>query len=184
MLGVCSVLYQVRIVEIPLEVLGFGSAMLIVVMLIHGAGLDRIVALYNHGSRRLRERARHPHLANYTFAGTILLVLFLHILEICVWGVAVNKSGLIPNFRNAMYFSANTYTTIGYGNMLLPFDWRELGPLMAISGLFTFAWTTGVLFNIVGSQHDLVAELASLNKKKPELRRTKHEQRLDPDKKN
>jgi hypothetical protein len=30
---------------------------------------------------------------------------------------------------------------------------------MAISGLFTFAWTTGLMFDVVHSQHTLAAEL-------------------------
>ena len=153
-------------IEIPFDVLGFGSVMLVLVMLVHGAGLDLIVSYYNGRSKTLRDRGWHPRLATYIFAVTILLVLFLHILEICIWGVAVYKTGLIPDFRNSMYFCANTYVTIGYGQMLLPHSWRELGPLMAISGLFTFAWTTGQLFTIVGYHHDLVEELAASRKKK------------------
>lgn len=151
--------------EIPFAVLAFGSVMLVLVMLVHGAGLDLIVGRYNRRSQTLRERARHPSLATYIFAGTILLVLFLHLLEIFIWSIAVYKTGLIPNFRNSMYFCANTYVTIGYGQMLLSYDWRELGPLMAISGLFTFAWTTGQLFTIVGYQHNLSTELKTLRKK-------------------
>lgn len=154
--------------EIPIEVLTFGGAMLVLVMLVHGAGLDRIVAYYNNRSQMLRERAWHPHAATYIFAVTILFVLILHVLEICIWGFAVDWMGLIPNLRNSMYFCANTYVTIGYGQMLLPSSWRELGPLMAISGLFSFAWTTGQLFAIVGYHHDLSVELARLRKTRKE----------------
>jgi hypothetical protein len=45
--------------------------------------------------------------------------------------------------------------------MALPQSWHELSPMIAISGLFTFAWTTSEMFNIVGYQHDLVAELSA-----------------------
>ena len=48
--------------------------------------------------------------------------------------------------------------------MILPFDWRELSPIMAISGLFTFGWTTGEMFDIVGQQRELVADLAEIRK--------------------
>ena len=37
-----------------------------------------------------------------------------------------------------------------------------------MSGLFTFAWTTSEMFNIVGDQHDLVAELSAKGQKKIE----------------
>jgi|GEM_PF-2145739 hypothetical protein len=153
-------------VKVPIEVLGFGSVMLVIIVLIHGAGLDRIIERYKRRSEVLRRKLWHPYLATSLFAVTILLMLFLHVFEICVWGVALNRTGLITSFRDSMYFSANTYTTIGYGLMILPYNWRELSPLMAISGLFTFAWTTGELFSIVESQRQLVEDLALQRKKK------------------
>ena len=113
---------------------------------------------------------------------TILLILILHITEACIWGVVLNKLGLIQNLRDSIYFSANTYTTIGYGLMILPFDWRELSPIMAMSGLFTFAWTTGEMFNIAQSQHKLVAELAEHRQKirRSEEKSTSSEAALTP----
>ena len=151
-------------VKVPIEVLGLGSLMLVIIVLIHGAGLDRILGLYERRSEVYRLRFRHPYLATSIFAVTILLMLFLHVFEICIWGVALNRAGLITSFRDAMYFSANTYTTIGYGLMILPYNWRELSPLMAISGLFTFAWTTGELFGVVDKQRRLVKVLAAQRK--------------------
>jgi hypothetical protein len=151
-------------VKLPIEVLGFGSVMLVIIVLIHGAGLNRILGLYERRAEVYRLRLRHPYLATFIFAATILLMLFLHVFEILVWGVALHRTGLVSNFRDAMYFSANTYTTIGYGLMILPYNWRELSPLMAISGLFTFAWTTGELFGIVDRQRRLVKDLAAQRK--------------------
>lgn len=149
---------------IPVEVLLFGGVMLVIVVLIHGAGLDYIVARYKRKAERLRARQDRPQLAIFIFAVTILLMLVLHVSEACIWGVVLNKVGLISNLRDSIYFSANTYTTIGYGYMILPESWRELSPIMAISGLFTFAWTTGEMFGIVGQQHQLVADLAEVRR--------------------
>jgi hypothetical protein len=80
--------------------------------------------------------------------------------------VVLNLSGLILNLRDSVYFSANTYTTIGYGKMILPENWRELSPIMAISGLFTFAWTTGQMFELVGFRRKLSEDLATLQKQR------------------
>src|SRR5271167_2477389 len=104
-------------VKLPIEVLGFGSIMLVIIVLIHGAGLDRIIARHKRKSEELRQRSWHPHLATTIFAAAILFMLFLHVFEICVWGIALRGTGLIGNLRDSMYFSANTYTTIGYGQM-------------------------------------------------------------------
>jgi len=35
---------------------------------------------------------------------------------------------LIPEIHDALYFAANTYTSLGYGDMLLTYDWRKLSP--------------------------------------------------------
>ena len=150
---------------IPLEVLAFGGVMLVIIVLLHGAGLDRVVTRYKRRADTLRAKGRPPHFATCVFATTILLILILHIAEACIWGVVLNKVGLIQNLRDSIYFSANTYTTIGYGLMILPFDWRELSPIMAMSGLFTFAWTTGEMFNIAQRQHQLVADLSEHRQK-------------------
>ena len=146
---------------IPVGVIVFGGAMSVVIMLIHGAGLDRIVNRYKKKAEMLRKKKRHPKLAAFVFGGTILLMLLLHMAETCLWGVVLNRAGLVPNVRNAIYFAANTYTTLAYGDMLLPHNWRELSPIIAMSGLFTFAWTTSELFNVVGYQHDLQNDLSS-----------------------
>lgn len=148
------------------EVLTFGAGMLLFIVVLHGAGLDRIMALYKRKSEMLRKRGLHPYQATLAFAGSVLLMLCLHLTETTIWGLALNKSGLISDLRDSIYFSANTYTTLGYGGMLLPHDWRELGPIISISGMFTFAWTTSEMFNIVGYHHDLVSELSARRRQK------------------
>ncbi len=160
------ILQEVRDDVIPVEVLVLGATMLLIITIIHGAGLDRIVALYQHRAELLRKKKRHPRMATLVFANAILLMLFLHLTEITIWGVVLHKIRLIPNSRDAIYFAANTYTTLGMGPMSLPHQWRELSPMIAIAGLFTFAWTTSEMFNLVGYNRDLIAQLASVRGKK------------------
>ena len=157
-------LYQIA----PVEVVGVGSLILVGVVIIHGIGLDWIVRRYHRRSQLLLDKAWRPLIATPMFAATIFLLLMLHVLEICIWGLVLTKMGLIPTMRDAMYFAANTYTSLGYGDIHLPGAWRDLSPIVSISGLFTFAWTTGQLFVIVQSQHDLVQRLESIRARKKE----------------
>lgn len=152
---------QIREDVIPVELIVLGSTVLVIVTLIHGIGLDGISTRYKRMAERLKKRGWHPRFAMVIFAGAILLMLFLHLVEICIWGLVLHKAGLIPNMRDSIYFSANTYTTLGMGPMSLPHNWRELSPIIAICGLFTFAWTTSEMFNIVGYHHDLVTDLTA-----------------------
>ena len=126
----------------------FGGGMLLLIVLIHATGMRmltdrfeiRVQALGHQGS------TWRPDLL---MGGVVLLMLLLHLLEIWVWSAALVYSGLVDNWRAAGFFAANTYTTVGYGNFVLPDGWHMLAPIIAMSGLFTFGWTGSVLVEIV-----------------------------------
>ncbi len=129
---------------LPVADLVFGGGILIIVVLIHAAGLR---AVGDHVSRRVDAIRAHPTLwhADLLMSSIVFLLLALHLSEIFVWSAALVFSGLVPNWHNAGFFAGNTYTTIGYGTFLLPPGWEMVAPIMAISGLFTFGWTGSVL---------------------------------------
>jgi hypothetical protein len=154
-----------------LEVFAIGAAALVGVTLVHGSVLGRIVRDYHRGAKRLLEHANHPFWASLQFGRAVLLMLVLHIVGMSIWATMLTRLGLIPDARTSLYFTANSYTTLGYGGMPLGFGWRELGPMMAICGLFTFAWTTGVMFNVVGYQRELTEQLAEEFARKKQLHR-------------
>ena len=167
--------------QVPFGLIGAGSLMLITITLIHGVGLDRIVHHYRKRSQILLERACRPQLARLLFAWAVLLMLLHHIVEVgseevTIWGVVLNVVGLIPNLRDSIYFSANAYTTVGYGGMILPVEWRELTSIIAISGVFTFALTTGQIFELVGHRRLLSERLASLHRGGSVPRTAKHDE--------
>jgi hypothetical protein len=154
-----------------LEVFAVGASVLVAVTLVHGSVIGRIVRDYHRGAKRLLERASHPFWASMRFGRAVLLMLVLHIVDMTIWATMLVRLGLIPDVRDSLYFTANSYTTLGYGGMPLGFGWRELGPMMAISGLFTFAWTTGTMFNVVGYQRELIDQLAEEFARKKQLHR-------------
>ena len=51
--------------------------------------------------------------------------------------------------RDSYYYVLESYTTLGEGSISLPDRWRLVGPIIAMSGLFTFGWTGSVLVNIM-----------------------------------
>jgi len=75
-----------------------------------------------------------------------------HFLEVLLWAGALSALGAIAVFRDSFYYAAVTYTTLGYAENTLTHQWRILAPMMAMSGVFAFGWTTSVLFAIVSDQ--------------------------------
>jgi hypothetical protein len=73
-----------------------------------------------------------------------------HLLQIALWAVALLMVGEISTFEKAFYVSAENYTALGYGDIILSERWRLLGPLEAINGLLLFGLSTAVLFAVMG----------------------------------
>ncbi len=76
-------------------------------------------------------------------------IVLLHIVEIAVWAVAYVWQGAMPDIKTALYFSAVTYTTTGYGDVVLPEPWRLDGGVEALTGILMCGWSTGFFFAIV-----------------------------------
>jgi len=79
-------------------------------------------------------------------AGWIIAV---HLVEIVAWGVLYAWRGAMPDLQAAFYFSAVTYTTTGYGDLVLPTEWRIVGGIEALTGILMCAWSGGFFFAIV-----------------------------------
>jgi hypothetical protein len=143
----------------PMAALSIGAFMLVFLVLLHGTGLHSILVLRKRRERRLR--AGRPLLIKglFLFGSTIFLMLALHIAGFMLWAYALRLMGLIPHVYDAIYFCANAYTTLGYGNVDLGVHWRNISPIIGISGLFTFAWTTSALVDVVASHNKLIGEL-------------------------
>ena len=132
----------------PIWEIAFGVGTLIASLMIHGVGMLFV-------RRRNRDYQSLPQLGlrrETAFSLLILALVFTHVIEVLVWAIALVFIGAIPMFRDAYYYVAVTYTTLGYGEGTLQAQWRILAPMMAMSGVFAFGWTTSVLFAIVGTQ--------------------------------
>jgi hypothetical protein len=140
----------------PIIELLLGTLPLIASVLIHGVGMYVVQRAFEARISLLRTRAHEQLL----LAAMILLMLTTHMAEILLWAATLIGIEAIAGFRDAFYYVAATYTTLGYGEGTLPKQWRLLAPMIAISGLFAFGWTTSVLFSLVTQASLLRAQRA------------------------
>ena len=78
-----------------------------------------------------------------------MLVFFLHVLEVLVWAGAYVALGAIGSLEEAIYFSIVSFTTVGYGDVVLPRDWRILGASEAAAGILIFGWSVALLIVLI-----------------------------------
>ena len=69
--------------------------------------------------------------------------------------------GAMPDFTTAAYFSAVTYTTTGYGDLLLPEERRLVGGVEALTGILMCGLSTGMFFAVFSDIFDLNRKIAS-----------------------
>jgi hypothetical protein len=85
-------------------------------------------------------------------------------------GVDAFHTGIVKHAYDAIYYCANAYTTLGMGSLDIDTNWRNISPIIAISGLFTFAWTTSALVDVVSSNGRLLEQLEDEREREMEMR--------------
>jgi len=83
---------------------------------------------------------------------TAIVLITLHLVEILVWALAymlVLPTHELQSLEASLYFSAVTFTTLGYGDITLSSDWRLLSGLEAIDGILLIGWSTAFLFAVL-----------------------------------
>ena len=75
-------------------------------------------------------------------------VIVLHGVLILFWASCYRRL-CFSSWESALYFSASSYATVGYGDIVLPSNWRMLGPLESIIGVLMCGISVSVLFATV-----------------------------------
>jgi hypothetical protein len=104
----------------------------------------------------VRQRPRLEERVGFTYAACLLILVFtalivLHVSETVIWAAFYSANGLFADFETSLYFSLSSYTTAGYGEILLPRSWRLLGTIEAISGVLLCGLSAAFLFAIVNA---------------------------------
>ena len=108
------------------------------------------------GEELVRQRERIEARIGFAYAAFLLIVVFtvviiLHVCEATIWAGFYSWGGLFKDFETSLYFSMKSYSTVGYGDVLLPQNWRLLGTIEGISGVLLCGLSAAFLFAIVNA---------------------------------
>ncbi len=79
------------------------------------------------------------------FVGIVLL----HLVQVGLWAVVFWRAQELPNVDTALYFSLATYTTIGFGDVVVGPGWRVLAGIEGLTGILLVGWSTAFVFAVV-----------------------------------
>ncbi|WP_425409461.1 ion channel [Hyphococcus sp.] len=82
-----------------------------------------------------------------------LWLIIAHAIEIAIWAQTYLYFDLFETLEPALYFAGASYTTLGFGDVLLPDAWRLLSGATAANGLLLFGLSAAFLFDVAGRLH-------------------------------
>jgi hypothetical protein len=98
--------------------------------------------------RTAERRFAHHH-------ATLIIVLFVLwmfiavIIDVWVWAAVYVVIGAIEPLEEALYFSTATFTTVGYGDVVLSPQWRLLASFEGANGMILFGWSTALVIAVI-----------------------------------
>lgn len=137
--------------------LGVAAIMVVATVIIHFLGLMVLIRMLDHQGRRVdhwHKIARHSVLLVVAVLGIVLL----HSMEIWAYAALYLALGVFSGLEPALYFSTVSFTSLGYGDIVLGPDWRILGAIEAANGLILFGWSTAFLLSMMGKLRALEHE--------------------------
>jgi len=126
-----------------------GAAVLLVTLTLwlQYAGFTALIAWVRHTAA-----ADIHKLGSFRSAGLVIkstvAIITLHTLQILLLA-SCYRWLCFPSWESALYFSATSYSTVSYGDVILPSDWRLLGPLESMVGIIMAGVSVSILFAIV-----------------------------------
>ena len=126
----------------------YGSLLIIVTSIVHG--MFTILVLYSlHWARARGLDKKSITLRGSLISAVVLVLCYASLVEAAVWAYAYVLVGAISTFESALYFAIVTFTTLGYGDVLVGSDWHLLASMQAANGIILFGWTTAIVVSLI-----------------------------------
>jgi hypothetical protein len=124
----------------------FAFCLVAMTVIIHAAGIALVL------NRIWRSPAR-PETGFWPISWLLIRLawwlILVHLLEIAVWAFFFWWQKCLPDAESSFYFSGVTYATIGYGDLVLPKEWRLFGPVEGLIGILMCGLSTAFFFAVV-----------------------------------
>ena len=129
-----------------LQRLLIAAALVAVTVAVHAAGFGLVLS-------KLVKRRDAPPTTFWPITWLLVrlawLLTLIHAVEISVWALFYRWQRCLPDLESAFYFSGVTYTTLGYGDIVLPPEWRLLAPVEGLTGILMCGLSAGLFFATV-----------------------------------
>ncbi|TMM51212.1 potassium channel family protein [Sulfitobacter sabulilitoris] len=131
-----------------IAVLSIGSCVIATTMVlstvffeIASEALEARIGRYAASRRRL--------IALSALLAALFWILVVVTLSVWIWALVYYALGLFDTLEPALYFAIVSFTTVGYGDLVLDAEWRLLAGMTATNGLLVFGLFTAFLVDVM-----------------------------------
>ncbi|MBI1418709.1 MAG: two pore domain potassium channel family protein [Limimaricola sp.] len=124
--------------------IALGSLLMLINILITGLsywGMEVVLVRMRHWL------ARRPHRPKLTLilSAAALWILAQVTFGVWIWALTLRALDIFSTLEASVYFALTAYTTLGFGDVLLPEQWRLLGGMAATNGLLSMGLLTAMM---------------------------------------
>lgn len=130
-----------------------GAVLICITVIVHAIALDALIRFIDRHSNSVRLMLRrHWKVPMITFA--VLGIFSAHIVQIWIWAIFYLYVDALPDLEEALYFSTSTFTTVGFGDVILDKDWRLVSSFQSANGFILFGWSTAFIFEVMSKLYE------------------------------
>lgn len=131
-----------------LEQLAIGGLLIITTFIFQAFAFDLIIKRVLWMEKKTLRRFKNIW-KSLVFVVIISSISIVLIIDIWLWGAFYLYADILPDLESALYFSATTFTTVGYGDVFLDKSWRLLSSIESMNGFLLFGWATAFLWEMI-----------------------------------
>lgn len=124
-----------------------GALLICLTVIIHGIALDRLL-FFLHWIGDFCNRTLRPVKRIMVLVICVLGLFLAHVIQVWLWAGLYLYIDSLPDLETALYFSTSTFTTVGYGDIVLDTEWRLLSSFQSANGFILFGWSTAFIFEV------------------------------------
>lgn len=79
----------------------------------------------------------------------VLFIMLTQMMIVWLWAWAMLAVGALDGLEPALYFALVSFTTVGFGDIVLQPPWRLMSGLAAVNGFLSLGWSAAYMVELV-----------------------------------
>ncbi|OYX44865.1 MAG: metal transporter [Rhodobacterales bacterium 32-67-9] len=142
--------------------IALGTLLMLMSILISGLAFWALEVVLMRSHPWLLREPHRPKLA-LVLSVTVVWVLGMVTAGVWIWALALRALDIFVTMEASVYFSLVAFTTLGFGDILLPHQWRLLGGMAAANGLLSMGLLTAMLVEVL--RHVRIGQMEARKRK-------------------